>query len=352
LKSLSISSSKALRLIRSSDTLRFALKGFGFIALGFCIWIGLAVGANYLDRGPHSILELRVSDLLTGHSDVEAIVVGHSHAGALDFSALGIHGYHVWAGGSDVFEVEYELRSLVPQLKNLRTVFMPMAYWGFAVDNSAHPERRVRNLDYYRAFGNGPITSSDRWLYLRSRAWNIVRSDHWKSIVEALLGDRRDRALPPAIDHVDGHSIQGSDFKPPAYGELVEYAKKRVAQYLEIQDTCEVRHPNLTQDTYACVERIIRFLQTKGIRIVFFTPPYFVTYTELYCTETIRSMRARMQQLVANYDVEYYDFSTDEEFIYNNLLFRNPDHLNADGATVFSKKLRAAMYTHEAVGEP
>ena len=353
MKNSSTSSSKVFLATRGSRILILALKEIAFLALGLCIWVALAEATSHLG-GPESTLEYRVNDLLKNHRDVEAIAVGHSHNMALDFSVLGIDGYHAWDGGSDVFEVEYELRSLVPKLHNLRAVFMPMAYWGFVRDNSAVPERRVRNLDYYRAFHSGPISASDRWLYLRASSWNIVRSDHWKVIVEAVLRHKGDTTLPAGIDPADGHSIQSDDFKPMSYEELVEYTKSDpagVKAHLDIQDACKAGHANLAKDTYTCVVRIIKFLQTRGIRVIFFTPPYFATYTELYYPETIRSMKARMEELVDEYAVEYYDFSTDKDLIHNNLLFKNDDHLDADGAVVFSKKLRAAMHAHEAVDD-
>jgi len=331
LRNSSTSSSKVLQVWYHSDLLRFALKGVIFLAVGIVVFVALSSISSYCDPS-ESTLEMRITELLRSHVDTKAINAGHSHNLAIDYSVLGYNGYHAWYSSSDFFEVEYELRNLVPQLKELKVVFIPVAYFGFHQDNSLSESRSTHRVQFYKTFGAWPPIKGDLWLYSRSKIDNVVRLDHWKIVATVMLHGREgtDTALPR-----DGHRIQADDFEPMTYEELVEFTTNSpsgVSGHLEMQDAADKDHPNLGEDTFECVVRIIKFLQKRGIRVVFFTPPYFVTYTELYPPQKIQSMKARMQQLVDGYGVEYYDFSTDEDLIYNNLLCRDDDHLSMDGA--------------------
>jgi len=350
LRNSSTSSSKVFQVWNHSDLLRCTLKGITFLALGIVVFVVLSSISSYCNLS-ESMLEMRVTELLRSHVDTKAINVGHSHNVAIDYSVLEYEGYHAWYSASDFFEVEYELRNLVPQLKELKAVFMPVGYFGFHQDHSLSETGRTHRVQFYKTFGAWPPIKGDLWLYLRGKIDNVVRLDHWKIVATVVLHGREgtDTVLPQ-----DGHRIQADDFEPMTYEELVEFTTNSpsgVAAHLKGQDPADKGHPNLAEDTYACLVRIIRFLQTRGIRVVFFTPPYFVTYSELYYPQTIRSMKDRMQQLVEEYGVEYYDFSTDKDLIYNNLLFKDDDHLNADGAVVFSNELREAMDAYEAASD-
>ena len=330
--------------------LTFTFKSVVFLGVGIIILMGLVRAANYLDP-PQSALGFRIHELLTNHLNVRAISVGHSHNVALDYRVLGYDAYGAWYSSSDLFEVEYELRWLVPRLKNLEIVLIPIAYFGFHHDNSCSESGKTHRMQYYEVFNRWPPIKGDIGLFLRSKVNSVIRPDHGEALVRAVLFGRVQKTL--GVDPEDGHRIQPSAFEPMSYEDLDTFTRESpsgVSAHLKMQDHADEAHPHLSEDIYACVVRIIKFLQARDIRVVFFTPPYFVTYTELYYPETIRSMKARMQQLVDEYGVEYYNFSTDEDLIYNNLLFADDDHLNADGAVVFSKKLREAMHAHETVG--
>ncbi len=45
-----------------------------------------------------------------------------------------------------------------------------------------------------------------------------------------------------------------------------------------------------------------------------------------------------MEQLVKETGVEYYDFGFDPEFSSRSELFFDPDHMNREGAALFSEK--------------
>ena len=59
--------------------------------------------------------------------------------------------------------------------------------------------------------------------------------------------------------------------------------------------------------------------------------------------KTIREMKQLMTDLQNNFNVEYYDFAEDPEFIYKKIYFSDDIHMNATGARLFSKKLKLSI---------
>ena len=69
------------------------------------------------------------------------------------------------------------------------------------------------------------------------------------------------------------------------------------------------------------------------------TPPYYETYNDIYLKEdpgAIQQMKYNMVRLQDELSIEYYDFSTDEEFVSRYDLYKDSDHLNVCGARLFT----------------
>jgi hypothetical protein len=81
----------------------------------------------------------KIVQLLNKADSIEAIAVGNSHSCAIDFNALGINGYRIAEGGNDISEVEYQVKSLIPLLPNLKTIFFNISYFSLYADNNSFP---------------------------------------------------------------------------------------------------------------------------------------------------------------------------------------------------------------------
>src|SRR3970040_147439 len=112
---------------------KFVKRILIFISLGLLIFAFLFLTAE--KYAPKS--NFKIKQLLNKAESIEALAVGNSHACALDFNALGVNGYRVAQGGNDFSEAEYQIRSLVPLLPNLKTVFFNVSYFSFYEDNSS-----------------------------------------------------------------------------------------------------------------------------------------------------------------------------------------------------------------------
>jgi quinol monooxygenase YgiN len=127
---------------------------------------------------------------------------------------------------------------------------------------------------------------------------------------------------------------------------LAEAAEIDVATYQGRMSTMAAGNTHLQRDTYRTAVELIRLLQERDIRVVFYTPPYYESYVELSDPAMIEEMKQIMSGLQQEYGVEYYDLSADEELISDSRLFLNSDHLNLCGARVFSTRLNELMESH------
>src|SRR5687768_11733286 len=80
---------------------------------------------------------------------IDIINVGHSHNRAIDYRAMGVRGFHLWSGGSDLLESAYLLRVVAPMLPNLKAVLIPLLPLSFRLDNSLHDNRSGLRRQYY-----------------------------------------------------------------------------------------------------------------------------------------------------------------------------------------------------------
>lgn len=247
---------------------------------------------------------------------------------AIDFKALGVlHGYHLWMGGGDLFEARYLAEAFVPQLPRLRLLFVPLSYPILRQDNGG-PNRQL-----------APWKLSDGDWRNRLRAWirPVVRQDHWRHVAHFWLF-----GVAPRVLAADGNLIQpwkpwdpaAVDVESPKYAANVHL--RRVAKVFAASPDIEVR-------TEACLQELIHFARQRGVRIIFYTPPYARAYSERMRDknpELLAHWQQIIRRLVTEEHIEYHDFSRDPRFIDQPDYFGNEDHMNPKGAHVFSRELR------------
>jgi hypothetical protein len=323
---------------------KLIIKGTIFGLIWVILLQGLAYSAKIIaPDGTTTFLTIDqqlIDDLLENKLDAEAIVVGSSHGDDIDCDQMSYKCYQLSRAWGDFFESRYYIENLVPKLPNLQAVFIPVSYFSFFWDNASIGKLDVRRSQMYTVVPgwrflpgdveNFTIGRLDKYLPLQT----VVREDHWKSVIYALLaGEVGHNEMDALAQSCEFHSVE----------ELEKAARLRAIDTIRLSDEVKANRVNIHEDAYSELVRIIEFLQNQhGIRIIFFTPPYYKTYTETYADddpEAIQMMRSSMQQLQDEYGIEYYDFSLDAEFTGNHELFKDSDHLNLCGMALFSRKL-------------
>ena len=287
--------------------------------------------------------EMHVNNVLANRSDVEALVLGSSHGDDIDFPTLNYRGFTLARAWGDLFETEYYLKFLVPKLPSLKAVFIPVSYFTFSWDNASVEKLNVRRSQMYTVIPTWGFIPGDIKNFLVGRGnklfpiQGVLREDNWSSVVYAMIHRESNSGVYQEL-------VENCDYKSEI--ELDKISSGRVDDTVRSMQEIAARRPGIQDDTYRKAQDIIRFLQQRGIRVVFFTPPYYSKYTDYFMqndTDSIAVMEANMERLKDTFGVEYYDHSRDRAFVNDYRNFKDSDHLNLCGKQSFSGVLEQEM---------
>jgi hypothetical protein len=318
-----------------------------FVTIGISLFAALFVFGDRVDPVfPEQRERLKI--LRERAEEIEAITLGHSYAMMVDFDALEMDGFHLWTASEDIFETHFRATSLVPELPNLKTVFVGVATWQFRRDNiagaaklPAHFPGKRREL--YAVTPGFRYIPGDFGSFIKGKLAPVIRPDHWTSVVRTLL-NKNEAMLPVARDGTIGYPA------PDSVGReaLLRDAEARVAHDRRLEHAMLADRPSVPEDARAAMEDLARFLTQQGMRVVFFTPPFYTPYTEMSDPSAIAEVREFMGPLADSHpDIWYFDHSTDPHFADDPSLFFDSTHLNRRGSKLFSRVLRERLQGDE-----
>lgn len=290
------------------------------------------------------------NQLFESRESIEAITLGNSHGDSLDYSAMGIEGQSVALAAADLFEIEKYALTLVDELPRLEMVFIALSYYSFSRDNAHFQSLQTRRIGFYSMVPVWSPIEGDAQNFLLGKVnaythvMSVARSDNWQGVWRRLFSG----PSPESLLTYDGVRTTS------AWGECSHYTDEQLdAHALEIvgrnvSSSMEMAaaHPGLEQDAFEALSRTIERLQSRGIQVILFTPPYYRLYSEYFEEQgstIIEQWKQATDRLQEIYQVPYYDFSRDAEIITHPELFYNSDHLSECGNKVFSEKLLEKM---------
>lgn len=290
------------------------------------------------------------SSIRSGNESIEAITLGNSHADSIDYSALGVDGQSLALAAADLFEIEKTVLSLDDELPNLKTAFITISYYSFSRDNAKFESLRSRRVGFYSMVPVWSPIEGDLANFLMGKldaythVMSVVRSDSWQGVWLALLPN-----TPPTdpfpYDGLHTTSMWGDCFHYTAEQldtHALEIAGRNVSSSIQMANA----HPGLEQDSMEALARTIEHLQSRGVRVILYTPPYYEKYTTYFedgGSTLLEGMKSAVSDLQKTYGVKYYDFSHDPELATYPELFYNSDHLSECGSRVFSARLLEQM---------
>ncbi len=325
------------------------------------------------DSHAKSLALLQVKQLLQSSPKTEVLALGNSHTKSIDLDTLGYNGYYLWQSSQDIFEVKHKILIFIPRLADVKTVLIAISYFSFNQDNQVLPDHRDIRKNLYASdislkdfhLSDIQILDGDFGLFSKMILSEfipldkIMNADNWVLLSKSIVSETPNRQIITNENittlRKDGNVVTENytNCKYMAAKELVKDTRTvTIPRHLQMQTQMTLRHLHLQLDVYNALAQIIEYLQQRNIRVVFYTPPYSEIYTRLYDPETIKFMKASMLNLQAIYDIEYYNFSTDDEFIYDHRLFANGDHMNLCGARLFSSKFKQILAAHKFLLTP
>ncbi|MGB1252815.1 MAG: hypothetical protein ACPG8W_19530 [Candidatus Promineifilaceae bacterium] len=312
------------------------------------IYLG-AFATRYAGTDPYAEYAQQFAQFRQLQAAPDAISLGNSFAGALDFETLELNGYHLWLSGGDLFEANYILSEALATHSPPQTVFLNLSYFAFHHDNAATETTHQRRKWLYNATNRWQIIEGDRSAFITGRLNRYLPGDTVLStakvpLLRTLLGLQAPVAKHP-LYHPDGQPVHDryQQCASNSYEGHAEHSE-RVAtrQALFLQEMAQDR-PNIQLGTRSALEQSIQIAQAQRVTLVLYIPPFFEAYNEVYDFDGKQSALRLIEQLSAASGVHFYDFSAETTLSNNPTLFFDPIHLNQCGARRFSQLLAAQL---------
>jgi hypothetical protein len=259
------------------------------------------------------------------------LVIGNSHAKAINFSAMGLVGYNGYENGADVRQTINRYYELEKSLPSLVRVWIPIApvylFRDKTYPNWARYEKTASKFADKLSIANENFPHtwskiSNFWSYgkrqihlLKSSFLKKEPNQEMKLIVEGAPASRKILK----VEEVD---------------QLAEKTALNHVKNSSLQNTANFKR----------LEQFSEYLRQKNITLIFFTPPYTSEYyNHPLLAEFESSYKTRLTQIVQKHsNTHYFDFHDlyqRESYIY----FDDDDHLNLSGAKAFSSILQKSV---------
>lgn len=310
-----------------------------FLLIALCVYhIGFTINQ------PYEATYKQVQRAISGADTITALTLGNSHSASVDFESLGIKGgYYVHAGFMDVFELHHLSKYLIPQLPQLKYVFIAVPYYFFEFDNAAYVDAyqlSFRKRTYFMT-PQFSLIGNDWENLLSAKMSPIIRPDHWKGVFAELLKNQLGKIA--VLRPVEASKVDTAFLKKHAMG--------RVKQNETQVDTMLYSKPDLASRSAHELKEWIHLLKENHITPIFYTPSYHSYYSNRFSKEIKTRNLELMRQIATDENINYFDFSNDSVLTYKTHIYIDSDHYNTLGKKVFSAQLRDSLLKRGILAE-
>ncbi len=292
----------------------------------------------------YGIQKKRIKKILANKDQVRALVVGASHGIAIRPEYLGFeNGVNLCDGGTDLFEIDYKLRSLLPRLPNVDTIIISISYFSFSYDNAVyqHPKngghtRSEKRREVYATYPSFRWIKGDIGNFFAGKLYPLVTEDHWEKVFNHAS------ELVAAVDILRKQKTAPKLYNTPA--ALDQHGRRRAkSEYANHIHNMKKNHSELEKHTNSLMNHLVRYLKEKDIRTIFVISPFWRSYIDSFPDYYKDLLTDNLSFLINTYDIEIYNFSESAYFQNRPELFHNSDHLHKNSYGIFCRLLKKAM---------
>ncbi|MDD3312789.1 hypothetical protein [Pseudodesulfovibrio sp.] len=289
--------------------LRTALAFFGILLL-------LAIGLRHFALRWYP---LTGPALLAANGQARILVVGSSHGEELSACLFPEPTFNVSSAGADMFEMCYKIRYVTKRLPSIANVVIVLSPFSYFLDHAAYYRANFHGLagirtTLYAQYPGWELISSDLDNFIVGKLYPLVTPDNW---AECLYSD--DEAPPERTVGLDDHARERTE---EMFGDMF---KRMETAYDGV----------IADDSAALLERTIRELRARDIRVALLTPPYWHRYVELLDPAHTRIAQRLTREISRRTGAPYLDYALDSRFSFTPAMFRDSDHLSEAGVARF-----------------
>lgn len=234
--------------------------------------------------------------------------------------------------------LSYDLRILQQYQDHLAKgciVFIPISYFSFfGIDETEEAEFLSKNRQYYDFLPPGKIKAYDLSTHLFERFLPALTA--YETLPVVLI-----RGRTGSNDAIWSRSAQTIDISSDA---AQAYARHLVNEKLD----GEGKRINNEEEIHALYQ-IIALCQETGAVPILVTTPYLREYldeVETNAPDFAEDFYGIIEQVTAETKTTYYNEAFSPDFIDRRDLFMNADHLNKEGARLFTREIVSKVFSH------
>lgn len=281
----------------------FAIVGVVDVCVGF--------GGRYLQGHAKGGSTRQFDDLVMKDSH-DVLILGssraHHHYDTPFLSdTLGLDVYNAGFDGNGVVLADGVLEMVLNRYKPRLVLFdIEPAFDVNVYDKDNHHTRYIKNLKpYYREEGVSEIIKD-------------VSVEEWRKVQSGLIRNNTE-ILGMLVDNVIDRGVERSGFQP-LKGEMEKEPEPKVPKDV-VRDSFKL----------AYIEKLIRLCQENDVPLILVGSPKYGQKN----SEALQLVK----EIAKKYDVRFLDYYAEPSFMAHKEWFKEPMHLNSEGARVFSKMI-------------
>jgi len=302
---------------------------FGLLLCSLPVLLAITSIELYIRMAPNAF-GLKAKSFKT-QSTLDILILGSSHAqSAINPRMLSCPSANIGYGSQDLNLDWHLLEKAIVAGKKPKIVLLELSYHRLLHKNS-QPYWRNGLYEYFYDLNLSPGVSFGKYVLVSSNL------KFFKNFIIESLYRRRDHT------NFNQWGFNENDFEGAFQNlsydssRIVKTAKKR----LMINDW-GAGNPETQDLNIKHIERIVSLCKENNIALYLFAPPVYKTYSDFFKPENIGLRANLIQSLQRQYPfVKWVNFENSTAF--HAVHFKNDDHLNADGANMFTQILADSL---------
>jgi len=323
---------------RMKFDLKIIIKG---VLIALCIYIGALLAVGFIDRivfEPKSVFARTVKGFEAQKNQIQILFLGQSDMkyGIIP-QAMPYPSYNFAESGENFVATYFKLKSYIDKTPGLKMVVLPINLTCFSTSRLEW----VKGKQFPKYFTYGYITYEDLGELYKLMGFKVVlkkiqslfpfpdsrqTKTFWQNVMKLV------RSKP-----IEKSEVEDGYFKVVGGKVSEEYATEA------IQHRFRKKH-KFDEGSFAYFEKILVLCHSRGVKVVTLTMPvtdYYINHGEKYVTKTALYGKVIANPRFSPYIYRHLDYL--DCYAKDHALFWNGDHLNFEGATIFSKRVASEL---------
>ncbi|HPD65370.1 MAG TPA: hypothetical protein P5050_06085 [Bacteroidia bacterium] len=286
----------------------------------------------------HSDLPLKYACFEKKADETVCLITGHSHAEkGIDPSQLNIPSFNLAYSAQDLYYTRQTIKKYLPKLEKVKLIVLAIDPFIFRYDEQNSSPYFVK--DYFFSLGIWPRRGFDFQFWLNASVFWLNRGRFFNDLIDRDIEKKEIRVYKREQAPTSGGEGQYlmDDGQRLAIGIMNASELKRDAE-ATLKRILQHSDRKIISKNFSFLQQLIQSASGKNIQVIMIYMPVCQYYNELIPEEVRKESDMLIKKLLASEkNVEFYDFS--DYFKGRNEYFFNADHLNNQGAKVFSRML-------------